>query len=36
MAAERRGLLMHAQIGVLRAINRTVERVFNPDRNDTN
>lgn len=26
---------MHAHIGMLRAINRHVERVFNPDRKDT-
>jgi len=35
MAAEGRGPLMHARIGVLRALNRHVERVFNPDRKDT-
>jgi len=35
MAAEGRGPLMHARIGMLRALNRHVERVFNPDRNDT-
>ena len=35
MAAEDRGPLMHARIGVLRALNRNVERVFNPDRKDT-
>jgi hypothetical protein len=34
MAAEGRGPLMHARIGVLRALNRHVERVFNPDRKD--
>ncbi len=34
MAAENRGPLMHARIGVLRALNRNVERVFNPDRKD--
>jgi len=28
MAAEDRGPLMHACIGVLRALNRNVERVF--------
>ena len=28
MAAENRGPLMHARIGVLRAFNRLVERVF--------
>ena len=35
MAAEGRGPVMHASIGVLRALNRHVERVFNPDRKDT-
>jgi hypothetical protein len=35
MAAEDRGPLMHARIGVLRALNRNVERVFNPSRKDT-
>jgi hypothetical protein len=34
MAAEDRGPLMHAHIGMLRALNRHVERVFNPDRKD--
>jgi hypothetical protein len=34
MAAEDRGPLMHARIGMLRALNRHVERVFNPDRKD--
>jgi hypothetical protein len=34
MAAEGRGPLMHARIGVMRALNRHVERVFNPDRKD--
>ena len=34
MAAEDRGPLMHARIGVLRALNRNVERVVNPDRKD--
>jgi hypothetical protein len=34
-AAEGRDFLMHARIGVLRALNRHVERVFNPDRKDT-
>ncbi len=33
MAAENRGPLMHARIGMLRAINRHVERVFS-DRKD--
>ena len=35
MAAEGRGPLMHARIGMLRALNRNVERVFNPNRKDT-
>jgi hypothetical protein len=35
MAAEDRGQLMHARIGVLRALNRNVERVFNSSRKDT-
>lgn len=34
MAAEGRGPLMHARIGMLRALNRNVARVFNPDRTD--
>jgi hypothetical protein len=34
MAAEDRGPLMHARVGVMRALNRHVERVFNPDRKD--
>ena len=34
LAAEGRGPLMHARVGVLRALNRNVERVFNPDRKD--
>jgi hypothetical protein len=34
MAAEGRGPLLHARVGVLRALNRNVERVFNPDRKD--
>ena len=34
MAAEGRGPLMHARIGMLRALNRHVERVFNPERKD--
>jgi hypothetical protein len=25
---------MHARIGVMRALNRNVERVFNPDRKE--
>src|SRR6202030_4375480 len=31
-ATEGRDFLMHARIGMLRALNRNVERVFNPDR----
>ena len=27
--------MMHARIGVMRALNRHVERVFNPDRKDS-
>jgi hypothetical protein len=34
MAAEDRGPLMHAHIGMLRALNRHVEPVFNPSRKD--
>jgi hypothetical protein len=34
MAAEGRGPLMHARIGMLRALNRNLERVFNPDPKD--
>jgi len=34
MAAEDRGPLMHARIGMLRALNRHVERAFSPDRKD--
>ena len=34
-AAEGRDFLMHARIGVLRALNRNVERTFNPSRKDT-
>jgi hypothetical protein len=35
MAAEDRGPIMHARIGMLRALNRNVERVFNSTRKDT-
>jgi hypothetical protein len=35
MAAEDRGALMHARTGMLRALNRNVERVFNQSRKDT-
>ena len=31
MAAEDRGPIMHARIGIMRVLNRHVERVFNPD-----
>jgi hypothetical protein len=34
MAAEDRGLLLHARVGILRSLNRHVERAFNPDRKD--
>lgn len=34
LVAERDGDPMFARIGVMRALNRRVERVFNPDRND--
>ena len=34
MAAEDRGPLMHARVGMLRALNRHVEREFNPSRKD--
>jgi hypothetical protein len=33
-AAEGRDLVMHARIATLQALNRHVERVFNPDRKD--
>lgn len=33
-AAEDRGPMMFARIGMLRALNRGVERVFNPSRKD--
>jgi hypothetical protein len=32
MAAEGRGPLLHARVGVLRALNRHASRVFKPDR----
>jgi hypothetical protein len=35
MAAEGRGPVLHARIGMMRALNRHVVRVFNPDRKDT-
>jgi hypothetical protein len=34
-AAEGRDFLMHARIGMLRALNRNVEQVFDPSRTDT-
>jgi hypothetical protein len=34
-AAEGRDFLMHARIGVMRALHRNVERMFNPDRKET-
>jgi hypothetical protein len=33
-AAEGRDFIMHARIGVMRALNRHVERVFDPSRKD--
>jgi hypothetical protein len=35
MAAEDRGPLLHARVGMLRALNRNVERVFDQSRKDT-
>jgi hypothetical protein len=35
MAAEGRGPLMHAQVGLQRAIDRNVVRVANPGRKNT-
>jgi hypothetical protein len=35
MAAEDRGPLMHARIGMLGALNRHVEKVFDPSSKDT-
>ena len=35
MAAEDRGPLMHARIGIMRALNRNVERKFDSSRKDT-
>jgi hypothetical protein len=34
-AAEYRDYMMHARIAALRALNRHVDRTFNPDRKDT-
>jgi hypothetical protein len=36
LVATHGGPTMFARIGILRALNRHVERVFNPDRKDTN
>jgi hypothetical protein len=33
-AAEGRDFMMHARIGMMRAINRHIERVFDPSRKD--
>jgi hypothetical protein len=35
MLVSRSGPTMMARIGVMKALNRHVERVFNPDRKDT-
>ena len=35
-AAEARDFLLHARIGMLRALNRDGERVFDPERKDHN
>jgi hypothetical protein len=35
LVAEHDGPAMFARIGIMRALNRHVERVFNPDRKDT-
>ena len=35
MAAEDRGPLMHARIGIMRALNRGYVREFNPSHKDT-
>jgi hypothetical protein len=34
LVAERNGPTMLARIGIMRALNRRVERMFNPDRKD--
>jgi hypothetical protein len=36
LAAGGRGPLLHARVGMLRGLNRGVERVFNSNRKDTN
>jgi hypothetical protein len=35
MAVDGRGPLLHARVGMLRALNRDAEREFNPDRRNT-
>jgi hypothetical protein len=35
MAAEGRGPMLHARVGMLRGLNRHVQQVFNGDRKDT-
>jgi hypothetical protein len=35
LVAEKNGPTMMARIGVMRALNRNVQRVFNPDRKET-
>jgi hypothetical protein len=35
IAAEGRDFLMHARIGVMRALHRNIERAFNPDHKET-
>ena len=35
MAAEERGPILHARVGMLLAMNHRAERVFNPDRKET-
>ena len=35
LAAEVRGPLMHAHVGMMRALNHGVERIYNSDRQDT-
>ena len=35
MAAQERGPLLHARVGMLRALNRHVEHEFNPGRKET-
>ena len=34
LVAEHNGPMMFARIGIMRALNRNVERVFNPDRKE--